>query len=205
MLQGLSGAYQRRGPRLHGVLRLMHPERTKAPSHRDAGWNVEWMCREPDISAAGGWKLVDIRRLPGREPSSMVIINKLMPNSPIVTIGDGRPTWMHHATDPPSRTQHRPGFSLHPARSAQTRCIYPASAASTSTSTSTTTSTTSKTVSKRAGGHSGPPLRRGFVSRKGISKTGANAIQLFRIIRRAHRRNQWYAHERDCTFQYLKN
>ena len=155
------------------------------------------------MSAAGGCNLVDIRRLPGREPSSMVISNNSLPNRPVVTIGDGRPTWMHHATDPPSRTQHRPGFSLHPARSAQTRCIYPASAALASTSTST--STNSKTVSIHAGGHSGPPLRRGFVSRKCISKTGANAIQLFRITRRAHRRNQWYAHERDCTVQYLKN
>ena len=30
---------------------------------------------------------------------------------PVVTIGDGRPTWMHHATDQQSRTEHQTGFS----------------------------------------------------------------------------------------------
>ena len=61
-------------------------------SHRDAGWNVERVCREPDISADGGCERVDIRRLAGRAPSTMVLSNKSMPNSHIVTIGDGRPT-----------------------------------------------------------------------------------------------------------------
>jgi hypothetical protein len=29
----------------------------------------------------------------------------------VVTIGDGRPTWPHNATDQPSRTGHHTGFS----------------------------------------------------------------------------------------------
>ena len=103
-----------------------------------------------------------IRRLKGRAPSTMVITNKSSPNMPIMTIGDGRPTGPHHATDQPSRTQHRPGFSSHPARSAQTRCIHPASAL--------LKSINGRTVSTHAGGHGGPPLRRGFVSKRGISE-----------------------------------
>ena len=59
--------------------------------HRDAGWNVERVCREPVISADRFCKPVDIRRLPGRAPSSMVTIKKSMRQSPVVTIGDGRP------------------------------------------------------------------------------------------------------------------
>ena len=50
------------------------------------------VCREPVISADGFCKPVDIRRLAGRAPSSMVLSNKSIPNSHIVTIGDGRPT-----------------------------------------------------------------------------------------------------------------
>jgi hypothetical protein len=45
-------------------------------SQRDAGWNVERVCREPDIPAAGGCERVGIRRLPGRAPSTMVKINQ---------------------------------------------------------------------------------------------------------------------------------
>ena len=59
---------------------------------RDAGWNVERGCREPDIPADEGNKPVEIRRLPGRAPSTMVKINESSPNSPVVTIGDGRHT-----------------------------------------------------------------------------------------------------------------
>jgi hypothetical protein len=62
-------------------------------SQRDAGWNVERMCREPDISADGNGQAVGIRRLSGRAPSTMVKINQSIPHSPIVTIGDGRPTY----------------------------------------------------------------------------------------------------------------
>ena len=61
-------------------------------SHRDAGRNVERVCREPEIPATGGCEPVGIRRLPGRAPSTMVKINQSIPHSPVVTIGDGRPT-----------------------------------------------------------------------------------------------------------------
>ena len=40
------------------------------------------MCREPVISADRFCKPVDIRRLPGRAPSTMVLSNKSMPNRP---------------------------------------------------------------------------------------------------------------------------
>jgi len=103
------------------------------------------MCREPDISATGGWKSRIIRRLAGRAPSSMVISSKLLPNIPVVTIGDGRPTWKHRATNKPSRTHHITEFAYHPARSAHTRYIHPASAAS--------TSITPISIPKRAFGH----------------------------------------------------
>ena len=36
---------------------------------------------------------------------------KTVKNSPVVTIGDGRPTRPHHTTDQPSRTEHQTGFS----------------------------------------------------------------------------------------------
>ena len=62
------------------------------PPQRDAGWIVERVCREPDISADGGYKPRIIRRLAGRAPSSMVTIKKSIRQSPVVTIGDGRPT-----------------------------------------------------------------------------------------------------------------
>jgi hypothetical protein len=71
---------------------FIHRSRHEQARQRDAGWNVERVCREPDISVSGGCKQAHNRRLPGRAPSSMVIINKLMPNSPIGTIADGRPT-----------------------------------------------------------------------------------------------------------------
>ncbi|MFY8051344.1 MAG: hypothetical protein ACOVP2_01895 [Armatimonadaceae bacterium] len=77
-------------------------------------------------------------------------------NPPTVTIGDGRPTGPHHATDKPSRTDHETEFSYHPARSAQSRCIHPASAASASAKPIS--------VSIPAGGHGSPHLRRGFFS-----------------------------------------
>ncbi len=75
---------------------------------------------------------------------------------PVVTIGDGRPTRQHNATNQRSRTKHIPEFAQHPARSARTRCIRLASAL--------TTTKYSQFVSKRAGGHSGPPLRGDFAS-----------------------------------------
>ncbi len=51
-------------------------------NQRDAGWNVERVCREPDISAGGGCKPAIIRRLSGRAPSTMVISSKSLPNNP---------------------------------------------------------------------------------------------------------------------------
>jgi hypothetical protein len=71
----------------------IHPQSHMCTSQRDAGWNVERVCREPDIPAAGNGQPVDIRRLPGRAPSTMVKINKSIPHNPVVTIGDGRPTY----------------------------------------------------------------------------------------------------------------
>jgi hypothetical protein len=92
---------------------VYNPAIDKEPeaSQRDAWWNVERVCREPDILVDGVCKQVDIRRLPGRAPSTMVKSNKSLPNDPVVTIGDGRPTGMHHATDQQSRTGHRTEFS----------------------------------------------------------------------------------------------
>ena len=87
---------------------------------------------------------------------------------PVVTIEDGRPTWPHHATNKLSRTQHQIEISSHPARSAHGRCIHPASGALTSINDKTTRDN-AKAKSKPSGGHSGLPLRRGFVSMKGIS------------------------------------
>ena len=66
---------------------------------------------------------------------------QIVTNPPVVTIGDGRPTWPHHATNQPSRTQYQTEFSSHPARSAHTRCIHPASGALTSISDKTERST----------------------------------------------------------------
>ena len=43
----------------------IHPQSHMCTSQRDAGWNVERVCREPDIPAAGNGQAVDIRRLSG--------------------------------------------------------------------------------------------------------------------------------------------
>ena len=115
------------------------PQSNVYTEQRDTGWNVERMCREPDIPATGGCKPAHNRRLAGRAPSTMVKSNKSLPNFPLVTIGDGRPTRQHHATSQRSRTQHRTEFASHPARSAQTRCIHLASALLTSITSKTTT------------------------------------------------------------------
>ncbi len=78
-------------------------------------------------------------------------IQQIITKQPVVTIGDGRPTRQHHATDQRSRTENQTEFSSHPARSAHTRCIQPASASQ--------TSMFSQSASIHTGGHSGPPLR----------------------------------------------
>ncbi len=109
--------------------RYIRRDRHEQARQRDAGWNVERVCREPDISVSGGCKQVDSRRLLGRVPSSMVISNRSSPNWPVVTIGDGRPTWPHDKTNKRGRSIQPTEFSLHPARLARTRCIHPASAA----------------------------------------------------------------------------
>ena len=74
------------------IKHFIHHNRHEYAFQRDAGWNVEWVCREPVISADRFCKPVDIRRLPGRAPSTMVKIKKSIPQNAVVTIGDGRPT-----------------------------------------------------------------------------------------------------------------
>jgi hypothetical protein len=61
---------------ISGAKHSIQHNRHEYARQRDAGWNVEWMCREPVIPVDGFCKPVDIRRLPGRAPSSMVKINE---------------------------------------------------------------------------------------------------------------------------------
>ena len=50
--------------------------------------------------------------MPGRAPSTMVKANRSLPNNPVMTIADGRPTWPHHATNQQSRNKHQNGIFI---------------------------------------------------------------------------------------------
>ena len=165
------------------------------------------------MSAAGGWKHVEIRRLPGREPSSMVKVSrpskktthcdhrgwsphiaasrdkpakpKYPPNGIFITSGEIGTNAMHPPgkrirSDSMSQRQgtsetrgrtrrsaptQRKCFNIrhHQRRTIHTTVVSyrPASAANASTKPIS--------VSRHAGGRSGPPLRGGFSSIRGIN------------------------------------
>ena len=79
------------------------------------------------------------------------------PQSEMITpaIGDGRPTWPPNDTAKPSRTERSTGFRVTSGEIGACAMHPPCKRESNNADR--------KRFSKRAGGHSGPPLRRGFV------------------------------------------
>jgi len=86
--------------------------KTKQPHIAMRGGMWSGWAASRTFQPTGECKQVDIRRLAGRVPSTMVITSKSLPNDPVVTIGDGRPTWPPDVTAKPSRTDRSMGFRV---------------------------------------------------------------------------------------------
>jgi hypothetical protein len=155
------------------------------------------------MSAAGYCKQVDIRRLPGRAPSKMV--NSVAAKRIQKSHHRGWSTHIATSRNKPAKPNQAPNGIFITSGEIGTNAMHPPGKRSININIKIKVK---KTVSIRAGGHGGPPLRGGFVSIRGIIKTGPNTNPWFRNDRRHQHAPETYTKRLDihcCKYTFSQS